>query len=218
MKYFIAALTVMVIVSHAYAGEHYLPDVKGQIYILDGSVDILGKSTPSKKIIKVMDNYTDTESGEVWIVHDITISGLKSESVFRYYAIRSDGVYCMAECASLDKKPDRLKEPYLVFPLPPENGKSWNINISGKAELNMTYTIEDFESSIILGDKTFHCVKVTGVGVASVLGMKIPVTQEKYFHSAHGVIMDTLIQKFSEKNEAKHEFRLSSVDLEKKEL
>jgi len=173
----------------AYAAP-YLRDTPGEVIDYVGEVKIGDKTQSVSQIIKVLEPIIHPDTSEKLIVHQVhvTVAG-EEDTIVKYYAVRENGIYLIAEAEAPGKKLKNYKKPVQVYPLPFLSKSKWNMDIQmGKKKINLEYQVENLSEKINIGITDYTAVHISGKGMAKAFLMKIPMAEERWVHKEMGTI------------------------------
>ncbi|MBN1356052.1 hypothetical protein JXA40_07250 [bacterium] len=170
----------------------YLVSEPGTVLKYTGTMVIDGEKKDISKILRVLEPFRDAGSGEFRTVHEEIVTMREQEyRKVKYYQVRPDGIFLIAESEETGGDPVFFSEPLLWLKLPPETAVTWKSGIrEKKKKISVDYEILDRADSLILHGETYRCVHIRGTGEAKVMGVQIPMKIEMWIHPDYGVIQE----------------------------
>ncbi len=197
MKLFYSCLVVGVLICIGITGIHaadYLVTETGKILTYSGQIKIEDDVKDMSMTIEVLEPYERDEMK--WTVHKVEVNSAGQKNLqFKFYEIREDGIYCVAESKKSEEKPDVLDKPYMVLPIPPQTEKSWKIETKeGSKKTKLTSVIQAVDVKLEKDDRTFNTIHIISEGTASAFGMDIPTKRESWHTKELGMIRQVTTQ------------------------
>jgi hypothetical protein len=187
----------MLICNSIMAGTNqWIESRPGTILRYTGEIRISDKKNPIWKTVEVVDEYYDAESKETWIVHKIVkeISGTR-ESQLRYYAIRENGIFQVAQKDTETSSLQILTPSSLILPLPVGMIRSWSVTTKQPPKQQMQYNLKDLQTEIRIKDSTYRCLYIEGEGTVTTLGMTHSVQKKIWCTPELGIVREIHLQK-----------------------
>ncbi len=178
----------------------WLEDRPGTVLKYSGTLKIGDKDEkPVTKMVTVAPGYMDEKTKETWIVHDMTTEAAgKKKRAVRYYAVRKDGIYLVAEAKKPGKSPKLLDPAYMILPLPVEQGKTWSGTLKNKLKITLENTIQDKSVDISIMGKQVKAIHIKSTGSAKVFGMTTTLDKEYWFVPGIGTVREIQKQKIAD--------------------
>ena len=180
---------IFILVDTAYAAP-YLPDTPGLVIEYIGEMKIGDETESVSKIIKVLEPMNHPDTLEKLIVHlvNIKVAG-EEDKIVKYYAVRENGIYIIAEAKASGKKLNTYKTPQQVNPLPMLEKSKWKMDIqAGRKKIILEYQVESLSEKITVGTMDYNAVHISGKGIAKAFLMEIPVEEDRWVHKDLGTI------------------------------
>ena len=186
---------ILISVDTAYAAP-YLPDTPGLVIEYIGEMKIGDETHSVSKRIKVLEPMIHPDTSEKLIVHQVNFTAEgKEDKIVKYYAVRENGTYIIAEAKAAGKKLNYYKTPQQVSPLPVLGNSKWKMDIqTGRKKIILEYQVESLSEKITVGTTDYNAVHISGKGMAKVFLMEIPVNEERWVHRDLGTIKSIIKQ------------------------
>ena len=168
----------------------YFPDTPGLVIEYIGEMQISDETQSVSQRIKVLEPIIHPETSEKLIVHQVIVTAAsEEETVVKFYAVRENGIYVIAEAKAPGGKLKSYEKPQQVFPLPFLKNSKWNMNIqTSKKKINLDYQVVSLSETVTIGTRDYDAVHITGKGVAKAFFMKIPMAEDRWVHKEMGTI------------------------------
>ena len=155
-----------------------------------GEMQISDETQSVSKRIKVLEPIIHPETSEKLIVHQVIFTAAgKEDTIVKYYAVRENGIYVIAEAKAPGKKLKSYKEPAQVFPLPFLKNSKWKVDIqASKKKINLSYEVVSLSEKITMGTMDYDAVHIKGKGMAKAFLMEIPMAEDRWVHKELGTI------------------------------
>ncbi|GEM_PF-4424533 len=196
------------------AAVDYLDDTPGTKVILRGTTVIAG--TDSFPVVQTQVTQSPQlmpESYQTLIVHENrTTVGEQEEKVqIRGYAIKADGIYCVAQSDNSSRALEPLAQPFKVIPIPAEKDVTWEVKYTeDKKKVSLKYHVIDTAEPMTIGETTFSTLHLQAQGHVSVIGMEIPIHKDVWYDKKLGIVKSVSVQTIMQKD-TRTELVLSSL-------
>ncbi len=181
----------------------YLDETPGTKITLKGTTVIAGSdSYPVVQTQLTQAPQSMPETSQTMIVHEnrTTVGEQEEKIQIRGYAIKPDGIYCVAQSDNPSKKPELLAQPFKLIPIPAEKDTAWDVRYTeDKKKVSLTYRVIDIAEPMTIGDTTYSTLHLQAEGNVSVLGMEIPIRKDVWYDKKIGIIKSVSVQKIMDK-------------------